>query len=73
MIVDPTLCAGHGVCAHHLPERITLDDWNYPIVDPSPIPPDLLRHARRAVADCPALALSLRPSGDVPRRAGTVP
>lgn len=57
--VDPIACDGHGLCAELLPERITLDDWGYPMVDPTPITPDLDPHARRAVATCPLLALSL--------------
>jgi ferredoxin len=57
--VDPIACDGHGLCAELLPERITLDDWGYPIVDPAPITPDLESHVRRAVATCPLLALSL--------------
>jgi ferredoxin len=57
--VDPIACAGHGICAEVFPERITLDDWGYPIVDPRPLPAELKGHARRAVAACPALALAL--------------
>jgi ferredoxin len=33
------------MCAELLPERVTLDDWGYPIVDGAPIPQEL-----RAVA-----------------------
>ncbi len=57
--VDPIACEGHGLCAELLPERITLDDWGYPIVDPEPIPRSLSAHARRAVTACPVLALRL--------------
>jgi ferredoxin len=53
-------CVGHGICAELLPERITLDDWGYPVIDPKPLPSNLEKHARRAVAACPALALLLR-------------
>jgi ferredoxin len=59
LTVDPIACDGHGLCAELLPERVALDDWGYPIVDPTPIGPDLDAHARRAVATCPLLALSL--------------
>jgi ferredoxin len=55
-------CKGHGLCAELFPERITLDEWGYPIVDPAPITPDLEAHARRAVDACPTLALLLRRS-----------
>ena len=57
--VDPIACKGHGLCAELFPERITLDDWGYPIIDPTPIPARLAKHARRAVAECPAVALLL--------------
>lgn len=60
--VDPIVCTGHGVCAELFPERVSLDDWGYPIVDDAPIGRDLLEHARRAVAACPVLALSLKPA-----------
>jgi ferredoxin len=57
--VDPIACEAHGLCAELLPERITLDDWGYPIVDPAPLTPALEKHAKRAVAACPVLALLL--------------
>jgi ferredoxin len=57
--VDMIACDGRGLCAEILPERITLDDWGYPIVSATPIGPDLLPMARRAVAACPVLALRL--------------
>ncbi|HEY2429708.1 MAG TPA: ferredoxin [Acidimicrobiales bacterium] len=62
LAVDPIACVGHGICAELFPERVTLDDWGYPIIDPRPIPPALEGHARRAIAACPTLALLLRPS-----------
>ncbi len=61
LVVDPIACDGHGVCAELLSECIRLDDWGYPIVDPAAVPPQLLRQAKWAVANCPKLALSLRP------------
>jgi ferredoxin len=57
--VNPIDCTGHGVCAELLPELIWLDEWGYPVVDPRPVPPQLDREARRAVAAGPALALKL--------------
>ncbi|MHB8313409.1 MAG: ferredoxin [Candidatus Dormibacteria bacterium] len=57
--VDPTRCAGHGLCAEILPESIGLDDWGFPIISAEPVPPWLRRQAARARAACPALALSL--------------
>jgi ferredoxin len=58
--VDPIACDGHGLCAQLLPERIALDDWGFPIVDPAPVGRDLAPHARRAVNACPVLALTLQ-------------
>ena len=57
--VNPIACSGHGLCAELLPELITLDEWGSPILPGGPVPRRLHRHARRAVADCPALALAL--------------
>lgn len=57
--VNPIACEAHGLCAELLPERITLDEWGYPIVDPAPLSRELHREARRAVASCPTLALLL--------------
>jgi ferredoxin len=55
--VDPIACQAHGICAELLPERITLDEWGYPIVDETPLHRDELDHARRAARACPTLAL----------------
>jgi ferredoxin len=57
--VDPTACSGHGLCAELLPELVALDEWGYPILADQPVPRGLDREARRAVTDCPALALKL--------------
>jgi ferredoxin len=57
--VNPIACEAHGMCAELLPERISLDDWGYPIVDGEPLPPELLDHARRAAQACPTFALLL--------------
>ena len=59
--VDPTICSGHGLCAELLPELVTLDEWGYPIVTRGAVPRALERDVRRAVTDCPALALKLLP------------
>jgi ferredoxin len=58
--IDRIACDGRGVCAELLPELIALDDWGYPIFRPGTIPNELLDLARRAVEDCPVLALRLR-------------
>jgi ferredoxin len=61
--VDWIACKGHGICAELLPERITLDEWGYPVVDPRPIPAELEAHARRAADACPTLALRIGTEG----------
>jgi ferredoxin len=55
--VNPIACEAHGMCAEILPERVTLDEWGYPILDERPLPPSLLSHARRAAEACPTFAL----------------
>jgi ferredoxin len=63
--VNPIACSGHGVCAELLPELISLDEWGYPLIaGDGVIPAQLARTARRAVTDCPALALLLAPRGN---------
>ena len=57
--VNPIACSGHGLCAELLPELISLDEWGYPVIADQPVPPRLARQARRAVTDCPVLALRL--------------
>jgi methionine sulfoxide reductase heme-binding subunit len=62
--VDPIACTGHGLCAELLPELIGLDHWGYPLLTSGLVPARLAGRARRAVTDCPALALRLsRPAG----------
>jgi ferredoxin len=53
------MCEAHGLCAELLPELIRLDDWGYPIIDESEVPPELVGLADRAVDMCPTLALLL--------------
>lgn len=57
--VNPILCTGHGLCAELLPELIALDEWGYPFLSDEPVSRELRPLARRAVTDCPALALML--------------
>jgi ferredoxin len=57
--VNPIACDAHGLCMELLPELISADPWGYPIVRGGPVPLRLQALARRAVADCPTLALLL--------------
>ena len=61
--VNPIKCDGHGICAELFPERIELDEWGYPMLDPEPFGDDLEPHARKAVAGCPTVALLLARRG----------
>lgn len=60
LALDPIACQAHHLCAELLPERITLDDWGYPMIDDAPLPPELEQLARRAAAACPTLALRIQ-------------
>jgi ferredoxin len=57
--VNPIACDGHGLCAELLPELVSLDEWGYPLLSEEPVPVQLRRAARRAVAACPTLALQV--------------
>ena len=57
--VDPVACDAYGYCAELLPERITRDEWGYPLVDGTPVGPELVELATRAAAACPRRALLL--------------
>jgi ferredoxin len=61
--VDWTACDGRGLCAELLPERITLDEWGFPIIDRAEVSGADLAEARKAVAACPTLALRLAGAG----------
>ena len=71
--VNPIACSGHGLCAELLLELIWLDEWGYPVIADQEVPPRLARQARRAVTDCPALALRLAPAPERPGRCGPAP
>ena len=55
--VNPIACEAHGMCAELLPERITLDEWGYTIVDGEPLHGSQVEHAIRAARACPTFAL----------------
>jgi ferredoxin len=64
--VNPIACEAHGMCAELLPERITLDEWGYPVIEGERLQGPLLDHARRAAEACPTFALLVereRPRG----------
>jgi ferredoxin len=57
--VDPTICAGFGVCLGLCPEVFQLHDDGYTIVRVREVPPELEDAVRQAVSQCPANAISL--------------
>ena len=57
--VNPIACEAHGMCAELLPERITLDEWGYPIVDGRTLTHEQLEHAQLAAKSCPVFAVLL--------------
>jgi ferredoxin len=63
LTVNPIACTGHGLCAELLADYVHSDEWGYPILADRDIAGADLRDARRAVRDCPALALRLAPRG----------
>jgi ferredoxin len=61
--IDWTACDARGLCYELIPELLDRDDWGYPVArdgsrDPA-VPAKLEGHARRAVKQCPRLALSV--------------
>ncbi len=59
LVIDWTRCEGHGLCAELVPDRITRDEWGYPLIHRSSVRPADTKEIRRVVALCPALALRL--------------
>lgn len=62
--IDWVRCDGRGLCFEIVPELLLEDDWGFPLSldrDLAPVvPAKVAVHARRAVKECPRLALSLR-------------
>ncbi|NNN20798.1 MAG: ferredoxin [Acidimicrobiales bacterium] len=59
LLVDETICDGHGICAELVPEWIYLDPFGFPILREGELPFSLKEHALRAVYECPKLAIAL--------------
>jgi ferredoxin len=66
--VNPIACEAHGMCAELLPERITLDEWGYPLIDGEPLQPGQIENAIRAAQACPTFALIVQRDGGADRR-----
>ncbi|WP_274918654.1 NADH-ubiquinone oxidoreductase-F iron-sulfur binding region domain-containing protein [Streptomyces sp. WZ-12] len=61
--VDWSRCAGHGLCAVLAPDLVRLGPHGYPASTALPVASWQEHGARRAVSQCPALALRLRHRG----------
>lgn len=65
LVIDASLCDGHGICALRCPELISLDEWGYAHVATTDVASErLAARARRAAAACPAGALRLVATDD---------
>ncbi|OIV37755.1 oxidoreductase [Mangrovactinospora gilvigrisea] len=62
LVVDWTLCDGHGLCAGVVPELLRLGRDGYPTLSSAPVPAHLRARARTAVRRCPTLALRMERS-----------
>ncbi len=60
LLVDWTLCQGHGLCADLVPGMIRLGPDGYPERATMPLPARMRRRAQLAVRRCPALALRVQ-------------
>lgn len=71
LVLDAALCDGHGICALRCPDRVSLDQWGYAAVDPTPLVGRRMnRRARNVVAACPEGALTI---ASVTARGATAP
>ncbi|MFE9258788.1 NADH-ubiquinone oxidoreductase-F iron-sulfur binding region domain-containing protein [Streptomyces sp. NPDC006879] len=60
LLVDWTLCQGHGLCADIVPDVVELGADGYPAKAVMAVPRQLRPQAVRAVRRCPALALRIQ-------------
>jgi len=56
--IDWIACNGYGVCEAAAPDLIVLDDWGYPILPDGVVPRELQGQAKKAINDCPMVALA---------------
>jgi ferredoxin len=59
LVVDWIACEGKGLCAELVPEAIERDEWGFPIVTAPGTSRDLGDQIRRAVRECPTMALRI--------------
>ncbi len=61
LVVDMSVCAGHGMCYSTSPQLIDCDDQGYPVVLQELSSSDDVRAAEAAVIVCPERALTIEP------------
>jgi ferredoxin len=63
LLLNPTTCAGRGLCHDVAPDFIQLDEWGYPLLPGHGLRVDLtkadLKVAEDATHACPVLALHI--------------
>ena len=64
--IDPTQCAGVGMCARVSPDILRLDPWGYPVLPGGSLNDRQTESAHRAARACPrhALFIETREFGD---------
>jgi ferredoxin len=60
VVIDPELCHGHGRCYMLAPEVFEADDRGHgQVVAAAELPPELLKKAELAAANCPERAITV--------------
>lgn len=72
LVLDTTRCDGHGICSLRCPERLSIDEWGYAVVDSEAIiQRGSFVRAQRAIRACPEGALTMRTIVEAPESATT--
>jgi ferredoxin len=61
VMVDPSRCQGHALCALNVPEVFDLDDEGHARVLADPVPNGMSAAARAAEGGCPEQAIVVEP------------
>jgi ferredoxin len=59
VVIDPELCHGHGRCYMLAPEVFEADDRGHGLVVAAELPPELVKKAELAAANCPERAITV--------------
>jgi len=55
--IDPTICAGIGMCSRIATKTIVLDPWGFPLIPADALSDSQVKEAHKAVRACPKKAL----------------